>query len=110
MLKVGDHIQCVTKTKNDVFGTVLYRVDEVGLKCPEKNCEENDGVKCVMLGGSGPSAHAGRVIYDCTKRIEKDIAEKRTKKVPRPQAEQVAAQYKDRPKGVLPGGIREFGA
>ena len=109
MLKAGNYIQCITTTKDDVFGTVLYRVEEIGLKCPAKNCKVNDGVKCIMLGGSGPSAYAGRIIYDCEKQIERDIANKTTKKIPTEQAEKMAKQYKDRPKDILPGGIREIG-
>lgn len=71
MFNPGDCIKVKTKTVDDVFGEVIYRVEEVGLKCPE--CKDNDAIKFVMLGGSGPAAREGYPIFDCPKRIRQDM-------------------------------------
>ena len=76
MLQVGDCLRVQTKTQDDVFGTVIYRVDEVGLPPPEKERREAgsmDGVKCTMLGGSGPAARPGMTIIDSTKAISRNV-------------------------------------
>ena len=60
-LKKGQCLLVKTTTKNDVFGTVLYRIDEVNMNMPDG---KNDGIRLVMLGGSGPAARGGMVIRD----------------------------------------------
>jgi len=72
MFKPGDCIKVKTKTLNDVFGEVVYRVEAVGLDCPE--CKGKDAIKFVMLGGSGPSARAGYPVIDCPQRVRQDMA------------------------------------
>ena len=72
MFQPGDCIKVKTKTLNDVFGEVVYRVEKVGLKCPE--CKGQDAAQFTMLGGSGPSARAGYPIIDCLQRIRRDMA------------------------------------
>jgi hypothetical protein len=72
MLKVGDCIRVKTKTLNDLFGEVVYRVEEVGLPCVD--CKKNDAIRFVMLGGSGPSARAGYPITDCFQRVRREVS------------------------------------
>ena len=72
-MNVGQHIRVKTKTKDDVFGSVLYRLEQTGVHCP--HCKSaDDGMWFLMLGGTGPSATAGRKILDCQKNVERDIA------------------------------------
>jgi len=75
MLKVGDCIRVQTRTLEDVFGVCYYEIVETGLRAPEKGREDqNDGVKAVMLGGSGPSAREGITIIDSQHKIGGEIA------------------------------------
>jgi hypothetical protein len=75
MLKVGDCIRVQTRTLQDVFGVCYYEIVETGLRAPEKGREkEMDGLKAVMLGGSGPSAREGIVIVDSQAKIASEIA------------------------------------
>lgn len=80
MLVAGTLIQVKTRTKNDVFGEVVYEIVQVGLPAPEKHRKGiNDGVKAVMLGGNGPSARKGYTVYDSEEAIRRNIAEGITK-------------------------------
>ena len=71
MLKVGDCIKVKTKTLNDVFGEVVYRVKQLDVHCPD--CKEPHAILFTMLGGSGPAARAGYPVVDCPKRIRQDL-------------------------------------
>jgi hypothetical protein len=74
MIEKGMILRCKTTTKNDTFGIVLWEVLDTGLQAPEKGREnEKDGVKVIMLGGSGPSARAGMTVIDSEAHIERDI-------------------------------------
>ena len=59
MLEKGTVIRVQTRTKEDVFGDVMWEIVETGLSSPEAGRKGKDGVKCVMLGGTGPSARKG---------------------------------------------------
>jgi hypothetical protein len=73
-LKVGDCIRVQTKTRDDVFGVCFYEILETEIKPPERGREkETDGIKAVMLGGSGPAAREGVVIYDSWLKISQEI-------------------------------------
>lgn len=71
MLKVGDCFKTKTTTKDDVFGTVVWRVESMGRKCP--TCKGNDAVKCVLVSGTGPAARPGYPVIDCLQVIEDNI-------------------------------------
>jgi hypothetical protein len=74
MLSVGTLLRCKTTTKNDVFGTVIWEVVETGLTAPEKGREEcKDGVKVILLGGSGSAARPGMTLLDSEEHIMRDI-------------------------------------
>lgn len=89
-MKVGDCMRVQTKTLNDVFGVCYYEIEAMGLKAPEAGREEAmDGVKAVMLGGSGPAARQGMTIIDSEKRINEDIAAGIIEMMPREQAEKL---------------------
>ena len=75
MLKVGDCLRVQTKTLEDVFGVCYYEIVETGLQAPEKGREDQtDGVKAVMLGGTGPAAREGMTIIDSQFKIGGEIA------------------------------------
>lgn len=74
MLEVGQCIRVQTRTLQDVFGICFYEILEVGIKSPEPGREkEMDGIKALMLGGSGPSARPGIVLHDSWMKISAEI-------------------------------------
>jgi hypothetical protein len=74
-MKKGSFLKTRTKTMDDVFGEVLWEVTETGLPAPEKERKgQVDGVKCVMIGGTGPSARKGYTVVDSEAKISLDIA------------------------------------
>lgn len=107
-MRRGDCLKVETTTRNDVFGTVVYRVEEMGLDCPAKGCQDKDGVKLLMLGGSGPAAHPGRVIYDCQKGVEALLASPKAECIDPVLAERMAASHEQKKTGAGPGGVREI--
>ena len=102
MFQVGDFLRVKTTTFQDVFGTVLYRVDEVGIKCPIPECPNSDGVALTMLGGSGPSARPGVVIYDCEKVMQVNVDKKIAVRLPSAQAKPLIESYA-KPKSNVAG-------
>lgn len=103
MLEKGMILRCKTTTKNDVFGMVMWEIAETGLPAPEVYRQgQMDGVKVVMLGGSGPCAGAGRTLIDSEDHIMRDIAAGVTTIVPADQKEKTLAQFqrKDAPKSA----------
>jgi hypothetical protein len=94
MIEKGMLIRCATRTKGDVFGDVLWEVVDTGLKAPEKGREnEYDGVKVIMLGGSGPSARAGMTVIDSEWNIKRDMATGITVIVPPQKRAEILAHY-----------------
>lgn len=78
-LKVGDVFEIETKTKDNIFGKVIWTIQRVGLKIRVSPGEyANDGVKCVLVKGTGPAARPGFVVFDRESiilgNIEKGIA------------------------------------
>lgn len=99
MLSKGTLLRVRTKTLQDVFGEVLYEVTEAGLKAPEKEREgQMDGVKCVMLGGSGPAARKGYTVLDSEFEIMKNVAAGITTIVPPEQRDKILAMFGDKAK------------
>ena len=95
MLNKGDFLKVTTKTLHDVFGICYYEVFEVGLKAPEKGREEvMDGVKCVMIGGSGPAARLGFVVIDSQMKIAEDIARGVTEIVSKDKVNSLVTMHK----------------
>jgi len=92
-IKVGTYLRVETISaqtgrpdKETPFGTCIWQITELGLDCPEIWRKKDssgkelpadkipkDGVKCVMIGGSGPSARAGFTVIDSLPSIAKDI-------------------------------------
>jgi len=111
MLKPGDCLRVKTKTRDDVFGVCVYKVLEVGILPPEKERREAgamDGVKCVMLGGTGPAARPGMTIMDSTKAISRDVKAGTTEIIKEAEAERVAVQYaKSKDKEAPSTGVTE---
>jgi len=103
MIEKGMLLRCKTKTVNDTFGTVIWEVLEVGLKAPERGRENFlDGVKVVMLGGSGPSAREGLTIIDSEDHILKDIRDGITTVVPADQRATSLAQCQKKSAVAMP--------
>ena len=75
MIQKGTIFKTKTRTVNDVFGEVVWEIAEDGMKAPEvERVGMMDGVKCVMLCGTGTSARAGYIVYDSVAQIEADNA------------------------------------
>ena len=74
-IEKGMLLKVKTTTKDDVFGEVLWEIDEVGLPAPEEaRAGKMDGIRCIMLGGTGPAARKGFVVIDSEERLAVDIA------------------------------------
>ena len=86
MVNVGDCLKVKTTTKDDVFGTCYYEVLETGMPSPERGRNDNDGIKCIMLGGSGPAAHSGLVIHDSQMKVGNEVKNGTTQVISKEQA------------------------
>ena len=106
-MKKGTFIKVKTITKNDVFGTCIYEITETDMPCPY--CKGQDGLRAVMLGGTGPSARAGLVIGDCEKKIQQDIAKGITQQIPANQAQAMKSFYESASAGRPGSGGIEVG-
>jgi hypothetical protein len=74
MIVKGTYLKVKTTTQEDVCGVCLYQVMEDGLEAPEPDRKgQMDGVKCVMLGGSGPAARPGWAVIDSVAKIQREI-------------------------------------
>ena len=105
MLTKGMLLRVQTKTKEDVFGDCLYEILEVGItmKNPgNPNQTVKDGVKCVMLGGSGPAARKGLTIMDTAGKIESDIRTGITEVVSEAKRAEIVGYYEDKAKDGTP--------
>ena len=111
IIEKGMFLRCKTKTKNDTFGTVLWEILEVGLQAPEKgrgHCQ--DGVKAIMLIGSGASAIEGMTVIDSEERIQRDILSGVTKILTADQKDAAMEQIKRVPRvatGTTPDAARD---
>ena len=96
MLTKGMLIKVKTRTKDDVFGEVVWEIEEVGLPAPEPHRRNlRDGVKCIMLGGTGPSARKGFMVLDSEDAIRRNIDEGITEIIPFERRDSVRAFYSD---------------
>lgn len=110
MIEKGTILRTKTKTQEDKFGIVMWEVLEVGLPAPEKGREHiRDGVKVVMLGGSGMSARAGLTLTDSEEHINKDIASGITVIVPAEKREAMLLQVNRNSKRDAAGMPRHGG-
>ncbi len=85
MVEKGQILKVKTKTNRDVFGTCWWEVVETGLPAPEKARREAgkmDGVRCVLVGGTGPSARAGFPVLDSQERIAANVKDGNTEVLP----------------------------
>lgn len=98
-MKKGTIIRVQTRTKQDVFGDCMYEITKTGLKAPEVGREDKmDGVKCVMLGGTGPSARKGYVVIDSEEAIQRNITEGITVIISAEKSKEIIAHYGDKAK------------
>jgi hypothetical protein len=121
-LKVGMYLVVQTKVpqgqEESPFGTCVYQITETGLTCPEiwrkKDAKGNDlprsewpqdGVKCVMVGGSGPSARAGYTIIDSEFVIRQNVEEGITRVVSEQEAKNLEQQLKKAAKQAQTPGM-----
>jgi len=111
MIDKGTLLRVKTKTKaaENPFGDCLYEVDQVSLEIRDSadpKRTRKDGVRCVMLGGTGPSARKGFVVIDTAEKIQKDIKDGTTEVVPASQREGILGFYKG---GAKSGGGNSAG-
>jgi hypothetical protein len=93
MFAKGTLLKVRTRTVGDVFGEVVWEIVETGLPAPEPHRRGiSDGVRCVMLGGTGPSARKGYPVVDSEDTIRRNIAEGITEVVP-PEKRQAMIDY-----------------
>lgn len=105
-MKKGRSILVETKTMNDLFGKVLYYIEEVGLETKDG---VNDGVRLVMKGGTGGSARAGMVITDTVRELTRLISENKAQFVNEEKAKAYEAKYNNESEtNVVTGGIIEL--
>lgn len=110
MIEKGMILSCQTRTKDDVFGNVLWEVVETGLPAPEVGREgQNDGVKVVMLGGSGPRARAGMTLIDSEWNIKRDMATGITSIVPAEKRESILSSYRGQFQSKTSGDMPRHG-
>lgn len=103
MIEKGTILRCRTKTKDNTFGVVLWEVLETGLPAPEAHRNgQMDGLKVVMLGGSGPSARAGLTLIDSEDHIQNDIREGVTAIVPAENKDVLLAQVQQKKATPMP--------
>ena len=96
-IEKGSLLKVTTKTMDDVFGEVLYEVQEVGLPAPEKERSgENDGVKCIILGGTGPAARKGFTVIDSEAKISQDVENGITEVRPASEKDVLKSAYPER--------------
>lgn len=94
MLTKGMLIKVKTRTKDDVFGEVVWEVVEVGLSAPEPHRRNlKDGVRCIMLGGTGPSARKGFMVLDSEDAIRRNIDEGITEIIPFEKRDSIRTFY-----------------
>ena len=94
MIGKGVFLKTRTKTLNDVFGEVIWEVAETGLKAPEEERKgAMDGVKCVMIGGTGSAARAGFVVIDSEYRIGLDVSAGITVVISPEQKDEILGEY-----------------
>jgi len=108
-LEIGMLLRVQTKTKEDMFGDCLWQIEEVGLAIQKPgNPEEivNEGVKCLLLGGSGPSAQSGRTVVDSELKIQSEIRSGISEIVSDAQKAGIVAFYNGKPK---PGSPKPVG-
>jgi len=110
-IEKGTLLRVRTRTQEDVFGECLYEVMEVGLQAPEKGREGiKDGVRCTMLGGSGPAARKGFTVQDSEESINKNIAEGITSIVPPEERDSIIEVYDDQAKDGTPRKVEHGGS
>jgi len=103
MINVGTLLRCKTLTENEIFGDVVWEVVETGLQAPEKGRESQiDGVKVVLLGGSGIQSRAGITLIDSEEHLSKDMTAGITSIISVDEKDTLLTQYKDRPRRTLP--------
>jgi hypothetical protein len=88
-MNVGDYLLVETKTQTGTFGTVLYRVDETGIECPNKGCDKKDGMWFSIVTGTGPAAIEGRRVPDCAQVVQQNIASGISRIIPKEEVEDV---------------------
>jgi hypothetical protein len=105
MLEKGQCILVSTKTLEDVFGDVVYVVEEVGLRVKVGSDEKENGIKFRMLGGNGPSAREGICLVESWDVVEQNIKSGVTSVIDDSRAKALVEHYE----GTLDGVNRASG-
>lgn len=111
MLKKGSLLESKTNTKDDVFGKVLWEVAETGLPAPERERKgQMDGVQCIMVGGTGPSARKGYMVLDSEAKIAQDIAAGITTVIPEEKKAQALAAFSGKRADGVKNSVKASGS
>jgi hypothetical protein len=97
-IEEGMYIQVKTRDSlngESVFGTCLYKIEKTGIRIENKNgvLLAKDGVRAIMLGGSGPSAREGYAVVESAKSILDDIKSGTTSIIAEEKAKAVKVRY-----------------
>lgn len=68
------YIKVETRTLKDVFGTVVYKITDEKAKT-----KDGEKIKCIIMGGTGPSAKAGYPVYDLDSNIQAGVEQGKIK-------------------------------
>lgn len=81
-LTIGTCFHIKTKTFDDVYGEVIWKIVEMNLTRPD-----GEGIRCELLSGTGKNARPGFQIVDSRKNIESHFAKGLARLIPPAQAE-----------------------
>jgi hypothetical protein len=94
-LKIGDYIQVTTRTKDGTYGDCIYFI-EGPTEEKEINNRKKELTKCVMLGGSGPSAVGGLVIWDNLEEMSVNVDSGVIRIIPENEAKKIVDVYNNK--------------
>ena len=104
---LGKYIMVKTQTKDGNFGDCLYQISGPIVEVEQLGVKQRR-IKCEMLGGSGPSAHHGRVVWDVVEELEAAIASGKTHRLVS-STEVLSLMQTFENKTKKPGNIIELG-
>jgi len=96
MLQIGQYVKVKTEflkgaDGEDRRGEIIYRVEEVDLPFGKEEGNK-DGIRFIMIAGTGPGFFPGKKVLDNRVVVENDIKKGRTQILNDAQAEQLTKQ------------------
>lgn len=100
-IEVGTLLRTKTRTLENTFGEVLWEVKRTGLPSPEPERKgQMDGVRCVIVSGTGKSARPGFEVQDSEWQILQDEASGITKIFPASEKQRLVGELSKSVGGV----------